>query len=197
MWHDQGVARPPDPDRPDPGGPSRRVPRPLDADALRALGLRYVERFATTRGRLVDYLRRKLRERGWAGEGAPDPQALAERFAELGYLDDRAYAEAKAGAMARRGLGAARVRDAFRRDGIEAEDAEPLLADADARAAEAALAYARRKRLGPYAAQAPDREQLARRLAAMARAGHPYALARAVLELPPGEVPEPEQLLQR
>ncbi|KTW08260.1 RecX family transcriptional regulator, partial [Sphingomonas sanguinis] len=38
---------------------------------LERLALRYVERFATTEGKLVDYLTRKLRERGWAGEGAP------------------------------------------------------------------------------------------------------------------------------
>ena len=71
--------------------------------ALERLALRYVERFATTRGRLTDYLKRKIRERGWEGEPA-DPAAIAERFAELGYIDDRAYGEAKAS-----GDGAARV----------------------------------------------------------------------------------------
>jgi len=179
----------------------RRVAPPLDSGALQRLGLRYVERFATTRGRLVDYLRRKLRERGWEGEGAPDPEALADRFAELGYIDDRSYAEARAASMARRGLGARRVRDAFRRDGIEQEDADALAPDIDARAAEAALAYARRKRLGPFAASgtgsdAPaDRAVLARQLAAMARAGHAYPLARRILELPPGADTDPSALI--
>ena len=41
-----------------------RLARPLDAAALDRLALRYVERFATTRGKLADYLRRKMRERG-------------------------------------------------------------------------------------------------------------------------------------
>lgn len=157
---------------------------------MQRLALRYVERFATTRGRLVDYLRRKLRERGWAGEGQPDPETLAERFAELGYIDDRAFAEARAASMARRGLGARRVRDAFRRDGIGQEDAEAVAPTIDARAAESALAYARRKRLGPYAAVAPDRDALARQLAAMARAGHAYPLARRILETAPGDEPD-------
>ena len=172
MWHDQGVARTPaaPAPAPAPGGRRERRPAPpLDADALQRLALRYVERFATTRGRLIDYLRRKLRERGWSGEAEPDPDALAERFAELGYIDDRAFAEARAASMARRGLGARRVRDAFRRDGIDGEDADALAPTIDARAAEAALAYARRKRLGPYAAEPADRDQMARRLAAMAR----------------------------
>ena len=70
------------------------------------LALRYVERFATTRGKLSDYLTRKIRERGWAGERPADPVAVAQRMADLGYVNDRLYAEAKAGAMTRRGLGA-------------------------------------------------------------------------------------------
>ena len=44
----------------------RRTLPPLDAAALERLALRYVERFATTRGKLTDYLRRKIREIGRA-----------------------------------------------------------------------------------------------------------------------------------
>ena len=80
----------------------RRPPRPLDAAALDRLALRYVERFATTQGELADYLRRKVRERGWEGEPA-DPAAIAARMAALGYVDDRLFAESKAAALARLG----------------------------------------------------------------------------------------------
>jgi len=167
---------------------------------MRETALRYVERFATTRGRLVQYLDRKLRERGWAGDEPPDPRALAERFAELGYVDDRVFAEARASAMARRGLGARRVRDAWARDGVGADDTDALAPTVDARAAEAALAYARRKRFGPWAPPAPDgvpadRDVLARQLASMGRAGHSYSLARRVLEMPPGTEPDPADLV--
>ena len=44
--------------------------------------MRYVERFATTRAKLRDYLRRKLRERGWKGDADPDLAAIADQFAE-------------------------------------------------------------------------------------------------------------------
>jgi regulatory protein len=91
----------------------RRPPSPLDVAAMERLALRYVERFATTRGKLADYLRRKIRERGWDGEPG-DPVALAEKLAELGYIDDRAFAEARASALGRRGLGARRVAGALR-----------------------------------------------------------------------------------
>ena len=38
--------------------------------------------------KLERYLVRKLRERGWAGESAPDAAGLALRMAALGYVDD-------------------------------------------------------------------------------------------------------------
>lgn len=171
----------------------RRPAPPLDAAKLERLALRYVERFATTRGRLADYLRRKIRERGW--EGAPgDPDALAEKLAELGYVDDRAFAEARATAMARRGLGARRVADALRHAYVEAEDMEAVTPEVEERAPEAALAFARRKRFGPFAAQVADRDLLSKQLAAMARAGHGYDLSRRILALPPGAQVDPEEL---
>ena len=166
--------------------PDRRPPPPLDAAALDRLALRYVERFATTRGRLSDYLRRKIRERGWEGVPA-DPVAIAQAMAERGYVDDRAFAEARAGAMGRRGLGERRVRTALRAAGIDAEDmaaVTPAIADGGVAAA---LAFARRKRLGPFAAAVPDRERREKQLAAMIRAGHGFALARSILAMAPGE----------
>jgi len=186
-------------DRPDErrnGGGERRAPRPLDAAGLEQLALRYVERFATTRAKLVTYLKRKLREREWTGEGEPDPAALAERMAELRYVDDQAFAEARAAALTRRGLGPRRVRDALRQAGIDEEEAGRL-APSGEEAAAAALSFARRRRFGPWASGggAADRDILARQMAAMARAGHGYALSRRILEWPGGTEPEPAELL--
>lgn len=172
--------------------PRRPVP-PLDAAALDRLALRYVERFATTRGKLADYLRRKVRERDW--EGAPaDPDAVAARMAALGYVDDRAWAEAKASALARRGLGARRVGQALHAARVGEVDREAIASDVAARAVDAALAFARRKRLGPWARHAPDRVEREKQLGAMLRAGHPSGLARRILALPMGVDPDPEQL---
>lgn len=168
----------------------RRAPTPLDAAALERLALRYVERFATTRGRLTDYLNRKIRERGWAGDegSAPaDPADLAQRMADLGYVDDRAFAEQRAAAMQRRGLGARRVAGAFREAGIDDGDAEsiaPAIAD---RAVESALAFARRKRIGPYGSGDGDRKSHEKQLAAMLRAGHRFDLSRKIVAAPPSD----------
>jgi regulatory protein len=158
----------------------------LDHSALERLALRYVERFATTRSRLTDYLIRKIRTRGWEGDPA-DPAAVAERMAELGYIDDRAYGEAKAGAMARRGLGARRVVGALRQDGVKGEDAEAIAPQVEERALDAAITFARRKRIGPFAATQAERPLREKQIAAMLRAGHSPGLARRIVSMAPGD----------
>ncbi len=169
--------------------PRRPIP-PLDAPALDRLALRYVERFSTTRGRLTQYLTRKLRERGWADATPADPAGVAERMAALNYIDDAAYGEARAAALGRRGLGARRVTQALRHAGIGEEDAATLRPAIDNRATDSALTYARRRRIGPWAAEAPDRAGAQKALAAMLRAGHDFTLARAIIAMAPGEAPE-------
>jgi regulatory protein len=165
----------------------RRVLSPLNQADLERLALRYVERYATTRGRLATYLRRKIRERGWYGEAAADPVALAERMAELRYVDDRAFAEMRAGSMGRRGLGARRIEQALRFDGIDEQDRSAVSSMLEEEATTSALAFARRKRIGPYAREQADRAVQQKHLAAMLRAGHGMDVARAIVRMAPGE----------
>ncbi len=163
-----------------------RAAPPLDAAGLERLALRYVERFATTRGRLAQYLSRKIRERGWDGVAA-DPQALAEKFADLGYIDDRAFGEARAAAMGRRGLGKRRVAGALHQAGIEQADREAIVPAVEERALETALAFARRRRIGPYAAELAERPEREKHVAAMIRGGHDFTLSRRIASMSPGE----------
>lgn len=167
----------------------RRPPPPLDRASLEALALRYVEKFATTRGKLSAYLVRKVRERGWEGPAA-DPQAIAARMASLGYVDDRAFAEAKARSLVRRGYGTRRVAEALRAAHVEADDAAPVVEEAAEHAFVAALAFAKRRRFGPFATAAPDDRVRERQIAAMIRAGHEFSLARRIIRAPSIEILE-------
>lgn len=167
---------------------------PLDRDRLQEMALRYVSRFATTRAKLLTYLHRKLRERGWAGEGEADPEALAERFVELGYVDDAAFARAKAGSLGARGYGARRVQQALTMAGVSEADSEEAKAAADASAVEAALRFARRRRIGPFADRTPEPAGREKAIAAMIRAGHSFSIARVIVDTGPGEDPNPELL---
>lgn len=162
----------------------------LTAAALRDLALAYVGRFATSAARLERYLARKLKERGWAEEQEPDIAALAARFAELGYLDDAAYARMKGAAMQRRGLGAGRIRGALAADGIKEDDRANAMDEARAGQWDAANTLARKKRIGPYALEVADRVMREKQIAAFVRAGHDFATARAWIEAAPGEFPE-------
>jgi len=172
--------------------PQRNPRLPLDEEGLERLGLSYAGRYATTRARLGAYLRRKVRERGWAGVGAPPVERLVARFADLGYVDDRAFASAKASSLLRRGYGERRVRDALLAAGIAEEDAANARDEAGAQAFAAALRFAERRGLGPYATAVPDRPQREKAMAAMLRAGHRADLVRRILAAPPGEVPDPD-----
>ena len=164
-----------------------RKPRPpLNEEQLRELALTYVGRFATTRAKLGAYLARKIRERGWAAERPADIEAIVERMSELGYVDDAAYALSKSRSLTARGYGERRVSQSLRAAGIGDEDAEPAHEHARAEAVEAALQFARRRRIGPYGDGSTDRQQLERQLAAMIRAGHSFSLAKAILSLEPG-----------
>lgn len=174
----------------------KRRPRPpLNATKLEEMALHYVGRFATSRAKLVAYLQRKLRERGWDGNGEPPIEVLADKVVRLGYVDDSAFALSKARSLTGRGYGERRVRQALAQAGIGEEQAVAARVLAEDQSVEAALKFARRRAIGPFAANAPDPAQRERALAAMIRAGHRFALARAIIDLKPGENPDYEGLL--
>jgi regulatory protein len=170
-------------------GGQKSVAKPLDEEALEALALTYAGRYATSRAKLIAYLGRKLRERGWANEGEAPVQAIADRMVTLRYVDDAAYAAMTSGAMQRRGLGARRIAQKLVVDGID----EAVRGEASPDEAErwaAAERLARRKRIGPYASETPDRALRERQIATFLRAGHDMATARKWVDASPGEMPE-------
>jgi len=189
VWHKHGVK---------PFSKARRALPPLDRDRLRELALKYVGRFATSRAKLRAYLNRKIRERGWGEASGPDLEALADRFAELGYIDDAAYALGKARSLTGRGYGKRRVVDALRVAGIEDQHKAAACEHADERAVAAALRFAERRKLGPFALAPPiDRNQREKAIGAMVRAGHGFAIARAITDLAPGAPIDPDELAEK
>ena len=163
---------------------------PVDGAALERLALAYVSRYATSRAKLGDYLKRKIAERGWDGEAPPPVAAIVARFAELGYVDDRTLAEARARALAARGYGARRLDQALGALGISDADAEGARLQAEEDAWRTALRFAERRRIGPYARARPDEAARRRAFGAMIRAGHAPEHVRRILDASPGDVPD-------
>lgn len=158
----------------------RRPPRPLDAPRLEEMALAYVARFATSAAKLEGYLARKLRERGWEGEGPAPVAALVERFVRAGYVDDLAFARAKSGSLLRRGYGQRRIGQALHAAGID-EQVRDEVRVGPAEERRAALAMARKRGFGPFGRSEPDRAMREKQIAAMLRAGHRLDSARELV----------------
>ncbi len=173
------------------------APIPLDLARLEELALRYAGRYATTRAKLTRYLACKLRERGWAGEREPDLEALAGRFSELGYVDDAAYALAKSQALSSRGYGKRRLEAKLRMAGVGDEDGAAAREHAAAQAVDAAIRFAKRRKIGPFANAKADPKQREKAIGAMVRAGHSFGLARVIADMPAGVEVDMNELCER
>jgi regulatory protein len=188
LWHKNGVNS---------RFKARRAPTPVNSTALEELALCYVGKYATTRAKLRTYLARKVRERGWDGAATPDFEALANRFAELGYIDDAGYALSKSKSLSARGYGKRRLAEKLRLAGVDEPDRAAANEHAEAEAIDAALRFAERRRLGPFAASGADQRQREKWIAAMVRAGHGFGVARAIAGLRQGDEIDVEALRNR
>ena len=166
----------------------KRPPKPLTAESLSEVALAYVGRFATSRAKLARYLARKLRERGWDGEAPADVPALIEKLSGYGYIDDAAYAETTARSLVRRGFGKRRIASAIYAAGIDETDSANARQIGEDQRISAALRLAERRRWGPFASERmTDPAKREKMIAVFMRAGHDARLARAIINLGPGE----------
>jgi regulatory protein len=166
---------------------------PLCNRRLRDLAVYYVGKYATTKHKLVSYLERKIRERGWQdGEPLPDLEMMANTFTELGYVNDAHYAETRARSFVRRGYGARRLEQDINAAGISECDAKLARDEVRKGAYASANAFARRKRIGPYAAEPATPQRKQKQLQAFMRAGHDFELARRFVEAEVNEIPAEE-----
>ncbi len=179
-----------------PSATRKRKPRKVTTKSLERAALFYLERFATSAENLRRVLMRRV-ERSVhfhgtdreAGAGLVD--GLVARYLASGLLDDRAYAEGRVRTMRRRGSSARLIRLKLRQKGVADDVVAGALADhaedgTDPEAA-AAAALARRRRLGPFRPPAERQEKREKDLAALARAGFSYDMARRVIEAPSPE----------
>ena len=189
-----------------PSAKKPRGPRKLTKARLMNGALFHLQRFAASRESLRQVLQRRAR-RALAHHGSEDgDEAQAQTWIEevldsltaQGFLNDRAYAEARARTLAGRGQAQRSIRQTLRNKGVAEEDRDSALArlaeetgsatDPDATPDEAAaLAYVRRRRLGPWRPPESRADFRQKDLAALARRGFSLDVARRVLEAPPEE----------
>ena len=167
--------------------PAKQPPPPLTEERLRGLALHYVGKYATTQSKLATYLNRKIRERGWSNDRPPDIDALVSQFAELGYVNDAQFADARSRSFVHRGYGGRRLNEDLRASGITESDAADAVGHMTESAFAAATNFARRKRIGPFASEAATPEKRQKQLQGFLRAGHDFGLSRRFVHAEPGD----------
>jgi len=180
----------------------RRGPRKATPERLEKAALFYLERYASSSENLRRVLMRRVeasaRVHGTDREqGAEAVDAIVQRFLRAGLLDDGAFAEARAASLHRRGVSARGIRLKLGQKGVSEEDIDNALAalletldpevEGDAEV-QAAVNYARRRRIGPFRREKRE-EHRDRDLAALGRQGFSYDTARKVLEMDPPSLP--------
>jgi len=113
--------------------------------------------------------------------------SIVDKHKKSGVLNDVAYAEMKTASLRRAGRSARAIKVKLSRRGIAVPLIERSLEqsaegmDAEAVELKAAMALARRRRLGPFRTKDGGPEAARKDLAALARAGFSFAIAKQVL----------------
>jgi regulatory protein len=153
---------------------------------LERAALYYLERYASSSQNLRRVLARKVERR--CRERDEDPAEAMALVDEVvgkalsgGYVDDKVYAQGRVAALRRRGGSARGIAMKLAAKGVDRELVEAALADEHTDEITAALALARRRKLGPFRTR--DRAlHRDRDLAAMARGGFSFDVARRVVD---------------
>ena len=172
--------------------PARKPPRRVTAQYLENAALHYLQRFASSSANLRRVLMRKVERSAQAHgtdptEGARWVEELIARYQRSGLLNDVAYAEMRAASLHRRGTSTRAIREKLSAKGIGRDEADRALESLDEDVEgdlnlTAALALARRRRLGPYRLPEKRVEFRDKDLAALGRAGFAYDIARRVVD---------------
>lgn len=178
-------------------GPLKRKARAITAKYLDNAARFYLERYPSTAEGVRRVLRRRVRKAEMVDAPVMDDyrqaiETVIARFVDSGVIDDTAFAQTKARSLHRRGASGRLLRRKLEIAGVDAETVdramtalgEELHADPAQREWRAAAAYARRRRLGPYRAAQERAQKRTRDLAAMARGGFAYDLAKRVIDAP-------------
>lgn len=181
----------------------RKVPRKVSAQSLENAALHYLGRFSASSAHLKRVLLRRvdrsLRVHGGDADAARRlVDALIERFCRSGLLDDAAYAAGKARSLRRRGTSRSIIAKTLRAKGVSADQAEAAMAELAVENGEedgsgelaAAARLAQRKRLGPFRPKDARADLRQRDMAALARAGFSYDVARQIVDAENAEAME-------
>lgn len=156
---------------------------------LEKFALHHLGRFAATQTELRRVLARRVTRAvkvGLVGRDEAERMiaTVIAKLAAAGFLDDGAVARSRAYSMRRAGRSKRAIGQKLAAKGIARDEAAMAVAAADGEdenaELRAAARLAERRRLGPYRIGRRDQTTMKRDLAALARGGFSYAIARTV-----------------
>ncbi len=170
----------------------KKTPPLPTREALDRAALRYLERFDSSAANLRRVLRGHVMRAARAHPGLDVDAAqrlvdeLIERYQSSGLLDDKRYAESLAQGLRRRGSSRRAIQHKLRARGVSADTVDQAIAlagrDSEDAELDAARAFVRRRRLGPHRPEPERAARYERDLAALARAGFSFDVARRALD---------------
>lgn len=164
----------------------RKYKLPTEERLTRA-AVHYLDRYASSLENLRNVLSRKVKRAATANGRAPDEfQDIIDRVVEkcqrAGMVDDRTYAETKLSGLRRRGRSKRQIEATLAAKGVDRNLIATVIDQDGTSELEAALTYARRRRLGPWRTGGQREERREKDMAALCRAGYPYEIARKVID---------------
>jgi regulatory protein len=162
------------------------VAKALTAELIYQRALHYLERYAAPRAGVQAVLQRSVRRAQRRGEEIPAQTgqwitAALDKLEQAGYLNDKTFAEAKLVSLRRAGASTQKIRQKLAVKGVERDVVAAVLEQDESNDRVAAVAFARRRRLGPFADARKRAELKDKHIAAMARAGFSLDLARRIV----------------
>ena len=173
----------------------RRTAKPITAKYLQNAAAFYLERYPCSAQGLRRVLARRVAKAKMLDAPVMDDveqaiERIVAKFVDAGVIDDKAFAQTKARSLHRRGTSNRLTRQKLKVAGVDGETVDKAMvalgdelhADPAEREWQAAVAHARRRRLGPFRTGKDRADKRQRDLASMARGGFAYDLARKVID---------------
>ena len=162
-----------------------KPPEPLTRQKVEQMALAYVNRFDCTANKLKQHLASRVRKLGGDENAAAWIAELVERYCGSGVIDDARFAKNLASQLTRRGKSSRAISQKLALRGVPSEVATELMTarrqDEPGAELEAALAYVRKRRLGPFRPAEKRAEFRQKDLASLARQGFGFDLAKQAL----------------
>ncbi len=183
-------------------GYKKRTPRKITPTYLHNSGLYYLERFAASKAHFITVMSRKARKSCMHhkdqnyNECVTMVKQLADKFENLGLLNDAVYTNAQITSLRRKGLSRNAILQKMQTKGISRDKTVAVLATLDEEQHEttddaerkAALTLARKRKIGPFFINDRKEEDPRKSMGIFARAGFSYDIAKSILEMSPEEL---------